>query len=141
MAPDPDEPELEDPEIRRARTVLLLLAVGVLGTLTLVLVLVFRPRDQVRITRHENGYPRTRTHYVLDDGGRPLEHGAHRAWHPDGTLAEEGRYERGQRSGPWRFFDAQGRLDPARSGLYEAGRRSADLEGRAAPPGAGDGRP
>lgn len=128
-APD-DEPELDDPELRRAKTVLFLLTVGVLASVTAVLVALFRPRDQVRVTRYPNGYPRESTHYVLDAAGQPLEQGEHRAWHADGSLAEEGRYETGHRSGPWRFWRPDGSLDRERSGVYDAGRRVGALAER-----------
>lgn len=129
-APDPDhDPEHDDPEIRRAKTVLFLLTAGLLVAVSLVL-LAFRPRDQVRVERYPNGYPRTRTHYVLDAAGRPVEQGEHQAWHADGTLSEEGRYDRGERTGPWRFWATDGTLDAERSGLYAAGQRTGALEER-----------
>jgi len=52
-------------------------------------------------------------HSYYDDGKRPLAEGpyvhnvAHGAWkffHPNGTLAAEGRFTRGKRTGRWRFY-------------------------------------
>lgn len=73
-----------------------------------------------------------------DDGGSPRQ-GAWTFWHETGDVRAEGRYEGGRRVGPWREFrvDPEGgpaRLDPARSGVYAADTRVADLPPTAAQP-------
>ena len=82
---------------------------------------------QIRITRYPNGYRETRTRFVIDPGGRPIEDGQHEAWFVDGTRRERGAYELGQRVGPWEFWNEDGTLDEARSGNYEDGTRVGGL--------------
>ncbi len=119
---------VEDPEIRRAKFVLFVFVVLVLSIAIVLMLVFFQPRDQLVIERWTNGYPRTETHYVLDSMKEPVAQGAHRAWHENGQLAEEGTHDRGLRVGTWRFWTEDGRLDEERSGEYVAGRRERALE-------------
>ena len=125
-----EDVDVEDPEIRRAKFVLFLLTIGVLTTFTLVLLIFFQPDNQLVVTRYPNGYPKTETHYVMDDVGRLIEHGDHVAYHEDGRKAEEGEYLHGKRVGPWRFWNEDGVLDETRSGHYADGERTRQLERR-----------
>ena len=73
-----EEPEIEeDPEIRRAKTVLFTLTFGSILILILILLLFFQPEGQVIISRYPNGYPKTRTHFVQDlaEKGRAIKVG------------------------------------------------------------------
>ncbi len=123
-----EEASAGDPQIRRAKFVLFVLVMLLVSGVIVVMLVFFQPRDQVVIQRWPNGYPRTETHCVLDSVREPVPHGKHRAWHENGTLAEEGRYEQGRRIGVWRFWDPEGQLDEALSGLYAADRRERPLE-------------
>lgn len=125
-----DQTIVEDPDIRRAKTVLFLAAILAGVVVIAVLLLFFQPEGQVMTTSWPNGYRRTSTTYVTgsrhpDAAPHPaterpglMEQGPHRAWHENGQLAEEGRFEEGFRVGEWRFWDEAGRLDEARSGTY-----------------------
>ena len=106
---DDDETLVDPPEIRRAKALLVGLILGVVSTFCVVLLVFFQPEGQLMQTHWPNGYRRTETNYVSapNRAGR-TPHGQHRAWHKDGTLAEEGRYERGRRVGPWSYFDEAG---------------------------------
>ncbi|MDA1264838.1 MAG: hypothetical protein O2816_07155 [Planctomycetota bacterium] len=121
---DDDETIVEDPEIRRAKTVLFLIVFGAISAFIVVLLVFFQPEGVVMTESWPNGYPRTRTTYVSAPTaeGR-IPHGAHRAWHENGELSEEGVFEQGQREGTWRFWDEDGALDAARSGEYAADER------------------
>lgn len=115
------------PAIRRAKFVLFVLAMFV-GLFACVLMLVYgQPRHQVLVERWSNGYPSSETQCIAGPKGEPLPHGRYRAWHENGVLAEEGRYERGLRVGPWRAWDKQGAFELTRSGFYEAGSRQREL--------------
>ena len=48
-------------------------------------------------------------------------------WHADGSPRAEGQYASGKKVGEWRFFDENGALDPARSGVYEADQKVSPL--------------
>jgi hypothetical protein len=111
---DDDDTLVEDPDVRRAKTLFALLIVALVSVMTVIVVLLFRPEGQVFIERWPNGYPRTRTTYVgaQNPEGR-VRHGRHQAWHMTGQLAEEGRFEGGERVGEWRYWDAQGNPLPA----------------------------
>lgn len=133
-----DETIVEDPEIRRAKFVLFLAAIG-LGLVVIVVLLVFfQPEGQVMTTSWPNGYRKTSTTYVTgsrhpDAPPSPateraglMEQGLHRAWHENGQLAAEGEFAEGFRVGEWRFWDEEGALDEARSGRYVRGARADD---------------
>jgi hypothetical protein len=119
---------VEDPEIRRAKFVLFVFVVLVLSIAIAVMLVFFQPHDQLVVERWPNGYPKNETHYVLDSLHGKLAQGAHRAWHENGQLAEEGEHAHGLRVGIWHFWDDGGRLDDASSGLYVEGRRERALE-------------
>ncbi|MBK7876513.1 MAG: hypothetical protein IPJ77_12320 [Planctomycetes bacterium] len=57
-------------------------------------------------------------------GGRE---GLFRRYLSDGRLEAEGRYAAGRMDGEWRWFRADGELDPEKSGLYHEGRRVGEL--------------
>lgn len=126
---DDDRTIVEPRELRHAKKVLFLSAATLLSALVLFLALALRPEGQVMTTSWPNGYRRTRTTFVSAPGpaGR-VEHGPHAAWHMDGTRAEEGRYEHGERVGEWRFWNASGELDADTSGWYVAGERVLALD-------------
>jgi len=123
-----DDVEPEDPEIRRAKFVLFAATMSLLVLAIAILLVFFQPDTQVVVTHYPNGYTETETHYVLDAAGQPVEQGRHRRWHPNAKLAEEGRHERGERTGEWRFWNEAGELDLERSGVYRAGERIAPLK-------------
>ncbi len=104
-----DETLVEDPDIRRAKALLVILILSLVSAFILVLILFFQPEGQILVERWPNGYRRTQTTYVgaPNPEGR-IPHGPHRAWHGNGTLAEEGEYEGGQPVGIWSYWDAQG---------------------------------
>lgn len=132
-----DETIVEEPEIRRAKFVLFLMAIGLGLAAILVLLVFFQPEGQVMTTSWPNGYRKTSTTYVTgsrhpDAPASPsterpglMEHGPHRTWHENGQLAAEGEFAEGYRVGEWRFWDAAGTLDTDRSGTYVAGERTA----------------
>lgn len=76
----------------------------------------------VRTTCWPNGSQREEATY--SDG---LRDGPCERWHDDGTPRAAGRYQAGRMVDEWRFYDENGALDDARSGLYEAGERIAPL--------------
>ena len=78
--------------------------------------------EEVHATYHGNGHRKALT--PLHDG---LPHGLAQEWFADGSLAAEGSYDSGLRSGPWSFFLSDGSLDAERSGEYREGRRVDDL--------------
>lgn len=116
-------PDFEQLERRKAKHVLFFLAVTPLLLLILVLLLFFQPRDQILVTRHENGYLATRSHSIQGPSGQPLLQGEHEAWYISGNRSERGCYERGKRSGPWHFWSEEGQLLEQRSGVYREGER------------------
>lgn len=124
---DDDETIVEDPELRRAKAflfaVVMFLGVGFI----VVLLVFFQPEGVVVSESWPNGYPRTRATYVSAPGedGRVL-HGAYRAWHENGRMAERGSYVQGAREGAWRFWRADGAPDEERSGTYLDGERVGD---------------
>ena len=134
MTEDPDsryedeDVEPEDPEIRRAKSVLFAATMSILVLVIAILLAFFQPDTQVVVTHYPNGYTETETHYVLDAAGQRIEQGRHRRWHANATLAEEGWYEKGRRVGEWRFWNEAGELDEERSGRYEDGDRVAPLD-------------
>ena len=123
-----EEPEPPvDPEFRTAKAVLFLLVFVPLVLLVAVLLLFFQPDHQVFVQRHVNGYPKTRTEYVVGPAETRVKEGRHQAWYLTGLLAEEGHYLQDQRQGEWRFWSEGGELDGARSGIYEADERVGPL--------------
>ncbi|MFT7676395.1 MAG: hypothetical protein ACI8QC_000366 [Planctomycetota bacterium] len=106
---DDDETIVDPPEIRRAKALLVSLILIVVSTFCVVLLAFFQPQGQLMQTHWDNGYRRSETTYVSasNSAGR-IPHGAHRAWHENGALAEEGHYDRGQKTGQWSYFDDQG---------------------------------
>ena len=76
----------------------------------------------LRTTCWPNGTPREQATYA-----KGLREGDCQRWHADGTPRAKGRYEAGRMIDEWRFFDEEGSLDTARSGLYEAGTRVSPL--------------
>ena len=48
-------------------------------------------------------------------------------WHADGSPRAEGQYASGKKVGEWRFFDKDGVLDTARSGIYESDQKVSSL--------------
>lgn len=104
-----DETIVEPPEIRRAKALLVALILIVVSTFCVVLLVFFQPEGQLMQTHWDNGYRRTETIFISapNSAGR-TPHGLHRAWHENGTLAEEGDFDHGQKIGAWSYFDAQG---------------------------------
>lgn len=104
-----DETLVEDPNLHRAKAFLFGLVLALLGIFILILALFFQPEGQVLVEHWPNGYRRTQTNYISAPNaeGR-IPHGAHRAWYEDGTLAEQGSYERGEKVGEWSYWDASG---------------------------------
>lgn len=47
---------------------------------------------------------------LRDTDGDIVDHGTYRVFHPNGQLAEEGRFERGVRVGPWTWYHEDGSL-------------------------------
>lgn len=82
-------------------------------------------RSHVHATFYEDGSPRSKAE--LDEDRL---HGPARTWHRGRRLASEGEYARGERQGPWRFWNDDGSLDVLQSGIYEAGVRVASLDDR-----------
>jgi hypothetical protein len=123
-----DETIVEDPQIRRAKTVLFLVVMGLGISFIVVLLVFFQPEGVVMTESWPNGYPKTRTTYVSapTSDGR-VRHGAYRAWHENGQEAARGRFEEGERQGAWRFWSLTGELDTRRSGVYLDGVRMAPL--------------
>ena len=69
-----DETIVEDPDIRRAKFVLFLAAIG-LGVVVIVVLLVFfQPEGQVMTTSWPNGYRKTSTSYVTGCGSMSGTH-------------------------------------------------------------------
>lgn len=104
-----DETIVEDPNLHRAKAFLFGLVLAAGGIFILIVALFFRPEGQVFIEHWPNGYRRTQTNYVSapNQEGR-IPHGPHKAWYEDGTLAEQGTYERGEKVGEWRYWDPSG---------------------------------
>ncbi|MBJ21598.1 MAG: hypothetical protein CL933_19500 [Deltaproteobacteria bacterium] len=75
-----------------------------------------------RTTSWPNGSPREAATY--SDG---LRDGLCQRWHADGKARAKGHYQDGQMVNEWRFYDQEGVLDSARSGVYEAGKRVSPL--------------
>lgn len=129
MSDQPYE-ETEPPvtaEVRTAKAALFLMAFVPLLLLTIILLLFFQPDHQVFVERHENGYPKTRTEYVVGPAETRIREGRHKAWYLSGQLQEEGRYAEDLRTGPWSFWGEDGTLDSERSGIYELGERTGPL--------------
>jgi hypothetical protein len=103
-----DETVLDSPEIRARKLLPVVLTVALCVPLILILGLVLRPEGTLRITRWPNGYKRTEVTYQETPLGLVPE-GPARAWHENGHLAEEGLYEAGEPTGPWRLYDQDGR--------------------------------
>lgn len=105
-----DQTIVEDPEIRRAKTVLVALTILCGAVFTITIAVFFRPEGQEVLERWPNGYRKTQTNYISapNKAGR-LAHGPHRAWHANGAIAEQGRFERGIRIGDWKYWDKHGR--------------------------------
>ena len=99
-------------------------------------------RDGVWATRLEGDRPDTRATYrngVLEGQFKKWERGGEivslgqygagertglwRTWWPDGTLRARGEFEADRRVGPWVFWDAEGEVDPEKTGWYRAGKR------------------
>jgi len=129
---DEQEPEAAlgqgEREVRAAKAFLFLCAFVPLSILVVVLLVFFQPDHQVFVSRWPNGYRKTVREYVAGPGNERILHGRHRAWHEDGTRAEEGRYQDGIQAGEWRYWRPGGGLDLERSGFYADGVRVRGLE-------------
>lgn len=75
-----------------------------------------------RIVRwHANGTRESEGFCVSGDLDGPW-----RGWYPTGATSSHGDYRYGIRVGRWTFLDADGELNPSRSGRYEQGQKVAD---------------
>jgi len=83
-------------------------------------------RGDLRSSYYADGRPESEASYR--DG---LRQGLAVEWYPNGTEAARGNYERGERSGEWSFWRADGSLDRERSGVYTAGRRVGPAQDKA----------
>jgi antitoxin component YwqK of YwqJK toxin-antitoxin module len=73
---------------------------------------------------HEDGYVQYRySRYLASDGERWIRHGLFLAYHPNGDLASEGKYEHGLEQGLWRDYYDNGQK--AAEGQYCDGREVA----------------
>lgn len=56
------------------------------------------------------------------------KHGPAEQWYPSGNPEWRGQYADGFRQGEWTFWNEDGSVDVERSGLYEQGKKIADLD-------------
>ena len=70
---------------------------------------------------YSSGQLRLEAEVVRDSLGDPVYHGMYRAWHENGGLAVEGKYQDGVRVGKWQSFHENVELES--SGLYRRGFR------------------
>lgn len=75
----------------------------------------------------ESAWRGHRLERVRFEGGRP--HGPAEAWWPHGAKRSHGQHVDGARDGDWFFFEPDGTLDRARTGLYRQGQRIAGIRG------------
>lgn len=124
-----DETIVEDPEIRRARNLMLALIMALGAIFIATLIIFFRPEGQIVLKHWPNGYRKTQTNFISapNKEGR-LAHGPHRAWHANGALAERGRYERGQPAGVWQYWNERGELIPAPQSSESSPNANSQLE-------------
>jgi antitoxin component YwqK of YwqJK toxin-antitoxin module len=74
---------------------------------------------------YETGEIRYRyTRYLSPDGARWIRHGLFRAYHRNGGVASEGRYENGVEEGLWRDYYENGVL--AAEGRYQQGQEAGE---------------
>jgi hypothetical protein len=59
----------------------------------------------------------------VERNGQWVREGPSVHWSPDHKKLVEGSYREGERDGPWTFWNADGSIEAARSGIYEAGVR------------------
>lgn len=97
---------------------LLLCAVGLVGLIPLARTLTAADAPPALETFYADGTLKSR---VETRDGRP--HGLCVRFYADGQKRAEGRLEDGEESGPWTFYDPDGRVDEDRSGVYADGRR------------------
>lgn len=72
-------------------------------------------------TPYDSGELRYRYECIpSDDGSRWIRHGLFQAYHKNGNLASEGRYEQGAEEGLWRDYHENGLL--AAEGHYHLGK-------------------
>ena len=78
--------------------------------------------SKVRVVTETFADGKTQREYeVLDVKGVATKHGAFKEWRADGSLAAEGRFDKGLESGSWTYYDAGGK--PSESGRCAKGER------------------